>query len=100
MHSTIIIKPVITEKTVSLAKQKNVYTFEVVKGANKYQVKEVIEKLYDVRVVGVRTIMVQAGTRKTGKRRLSSQTSVSKKALISLKKGDTIPLFDIGETEN
>ncbi len=99
MNPYIIKNPIITEKTVGLAKSKNIYTFEVEKSAAKPQIKEVVEQLYPVTVVNVRTVMVQSSFRKTGKRRMLSPVGRTKKAFVTLKQGDTIALFDVGSTE-
>lgn len=99
MNPYIIKNPIITEKTIDLAKSKNIYTFEVEKSSNKHQIKETVELLYPVAVTNVRTVMMQANYRKTGKRRMLSSVGRTKKAFVTLKQGDTIALFDIGETE-
>lgn len=99
MNPYVIKRPLITEKTVQLAKQDNTYSFEVVMTANKNQIKETIEKLYPVRVTSVRTVTLQPGVKRTGRKRIQTATTKTKKALVTLKSGDTIPLFDIGGNE-
>ena len=59
LHETEVIKrPLVSEKSSFLAQSKNSYTFEVDKKAYKEQIKAAIEKLYNVKVVGVRTANV------------------------------------------
>ncbi|MFN4212561.1 MAG: 50S ribosomal protein L23 [Microgenomates group bacterium] len=82
----IILAPILTEKTTKLAKNK-VYVFKVNRLANKFQIKEVLEKLYPVKVGKVR-IQVQKGQRKkVGKRRVIKKLPKEKIAYVSLVKG-------------
>lgn len=99
MSLDIIKAPVVTEKTISLANKNNVYTFLVERTANKTQIKEAITKLYKVEVIAINTIMNQADFKRTGRKRVTVRLAKEKKALITLKKGDTIDLFDIGGNE-
>lgn len=96
MKSYLIKKPVITEKSIALANQENVYTFLVSLKANKSQVKTAVEQLYEVEVERVNTVIMPSKRRRVGKKRLHKLETVNKKALIKLKEGDTIDLFDIG----
>ena len=99
MKTYIIKKPVVTEKSLSLAKTQNVYTFEVDQKANKNQIVEAIESLFGVNVERINTIHGFKSIKKTGKKRMSSTVNPKKKALIKLKLGQTIDLFDIGGKE-
>lgn len=92
----IIKAPVITERTLSLANKQNVYTFEVARAANKNQIKTAIEQAFAVSVLAVNTVMSARAKKKTGKKRMLTTTAKTKKALVKLKKGDSITLFDIG----
>jgi len=96
MNAYIIKKPVITEKTLKLANTQNVYTFEVAKTANKNQVKEAMEKVFNVKVIAVNTVMRSTKRQKTGRRRLQILMPKTKKAMIKIQDGQTIELFDIG----
>lgn len=78
-----------------LANTQNTYTFEVERLSNKQQIKEAVEKLYGVTVLRVNTTLRNASAKKTGKRRLSTSVSQVKKAMVTLKEGDQIELFDI-----
>lgn len=99
MHTHILKRPIVTERSLALANKENTYTFEVSTAAGKNQVKTLIEALYEVTVVRVRTIVRQPQHRKTGKRRLGRMTARSKKALVTLKKGQTLEIFDVGGQE-
>ncbi len=97
MNPYIIKKPLITEKTVELANKQNIYTFAVGATANKNQIKEAVEALYNVTVVEINTVVRQPEEKKTGKKRLSVTMPRKKKALVKLAEGQTIDLFDISE---
>jgi large subunit ribosomal protein L23 len=95
MHTQILKRPLITEKTLFLANTANAYTFEVQPFATKTQVKKAIEDLFKVKVVGVSTVMRGRSMRRTGKRRVTMIVPRKKKAIVTLAKGQTIALFDI-----
>jgi large subunit ribosomal protein L23 len=84
-------KPLITEKgTAQQALGK--YSFEVAEGANKAQVKQAVEKAFKVTVTGVNVIMVKGKTKRAGRRMMT--TPPWKKAIVTLKAGDKIQLFE------
>ena len=85
----VIIAPVVTEKSMTL-KNNNVYTFKVASSANKIQIKEAIEKIFNVKVTAIRTINVKPKKRRVG--RYTGMTNRSKKAIVTLKEGQTIDL--------
>ena len=92
LHETEIIKtPLISEKSTFLANVKNAYTFEVDKSATKEQIKAAIEKLYNVTVVGVRTVNVPGKPRRT--RSGEKTTGEWKKAMVKLHPDQKIDLF-------
>lgn len=95
MNPYILKRPIITEKSMQLANDRNTYTFEVDRLANKQQLKEAVEELYDVTVLNVNTTTRNSSVKKTGKRRLKKSVGQVKKAMITLKEGDQIELFDI-----
>jgi large subunit ribosomal protein L23 len=70
----------------------NKYAFEVAEGANKLQVKKAVEKAFNVHVTTVNVIMVPSKTRRVGRRQIL--TSPWKKAVVTLKPGDKIGLFE------
>lgn len=95
MHTFIVKQPVITEKTLRLASLANTYTFEVARSASKTQIQQAIEDLYKVEVTSVNTIVGHRSQKATGRKRIKRVQSSTKKALVMLKPGQTIALFDL-----
>jgi large subunit ribosomal protein L23 len=92
LHETEVIrKPLISEKSTFLATVKNAYSFEVDKSADKPQIKAAIEKLYNVKVLDVRTANVEGKTRRT--RTGFKKTREWKKAIVTLHADNKIDLF-------
>ncbi|MDE5929324.1 MAG: 50S ribosomal protein L23 [Muribaculaceae bacterium] len=91
----IMIKPIVTEKATKLTEKLNRYTFRVSPEANKYQIKALVEKLYDVKVVRVNTAVVRGKnkSRWTKSGLLRGNTSRWKKAFITLAEGQTIDFY-------
>ncbi|MEK7097178.1 MAG: 50S ribosomal protein L23 [Patescibacteria group bacterium] len=87
----ILIKPILTEKATNLV-QSNVYMFEVDKKANKFQVKEALEKLYKVKTGEVKVMIRKGKEKKVGKKGLLKKASDRKIAFIKLLEGK-IDLF-------
>ena len=87
----ILRRPVITEKNTLLIEQ-NKYTFEVARGANKPQIKEAVEKAFKVKVADVNVIHMPGKMRRAGRRR--GMTPSWKKAVVTLKEGNKIELFE------
>ena len=85
----IILAPVITEKS-EIAREAGKYTFKVDPKANKIEIKEAIEKLFNVKVTSIRTINVKPKKRRVG--RYTGLTNRSKKAIVTLQEGQTIDL--------
>ena len=90
-YRDIIIKPVVTEKSMNL-QADNKYTFIVDTRANKTEIKNAIEKIFNVEVIQVNTINVKGKPKRVG--RFVGKTSDKKKAIVSLKPGQTIQLFE------
>jgi large subunit ribosomal protein L23 len=89
--SQIIIRPVVSEKSYVLATAGK-YTFRVHPDAHKTQIKQAVELLFDgVRVIGVRTSSVPSKPKRRGV--TSGRTRSWKKAVVQLREGDTIPIF-------
>ena len=88
----IIIKPIITERSMD-ALQTGKYTFKVDKNANKIEIAEAIEKLFDVKVAKVNTMNCNGRTKRVG--RYVGKTADWKKAIVTLKEDSkTIEFFD------
>lgn len=83
--------PIVTEKT-ALQETKGVYTFKVSKSADKHQVKKAIEDVYGVTPEKVRMINVLGKNSRSG--HSMKKKSEYKKAIISLKSGDSIQIFE------
>ena len=86
----IIKSPIITEKSASLAQEKNTITFSVDPKANKTEIKNAIEKIFDVKVDSVNTINVKPKKKWVG--RYVGKTNKVKKAIVKLKEGSKIEL--------
>ena len=84
--------PKMSEKTLSLKEEANQFAFEVDQRANKIQIKESIEKSFKVSVLKVRTMNVRGKIKRLG--RYQGLKSSWKKAIITLKEGDTIEYFE------
>ena len=89
----IIKRPLIlTEKGNQLREASNQYLFEVARGANKTQIRSAVEQLWKVSVLKVHTINVRGRMRRMG--RGHAKTQNWKKAIVSLKTGDSIDFFE------
>ncbi|CBE67617.1 MAG: 50S ribosomal protein L23 [Candidatus Methylomirabilis oxygeniifera] len=88
----IIRRPLITEKGTDLKDQTNQYLFEVAGNANKIEIKRAVESLFGVKVRQVRTLSVKGKTKRLG--RFIGRTSDWKKAIATLKEGETIEFFE------
>ena len=89
-YRNIIKAPIITEKTADLAQNANTYTFSVDTKANKTQIKQAIEALFNVKVESVNTINVKTKKKRVG--RYVGKTNKVKKAIVKLKEGSSIEL--------
>jgi large subunit ribosomal protein L23 len=87
----VLVRPLITEKGTLLAEQ-NKYAFQVAKGANKLQIKDAVEKAFDVQVIAVNTMVMPGKTKRVG--RSKGVTSEWKKAIVTLAEGDRIEFFE------
>ncbi|MDI6815162.1 MAG: 50S ribosomal protein L23 [Dehalococcoidales bacterium] len=84
-------RPLITEKNTVLQAQGK-YAFEVAEGANKHQIKQAVEKAFKVKVTTVNVMTVPGKRRRMGRRQVL--TPPWKKAIVTLKPGDKIELFE------
>ena len=89
--NSVIIKPLVTEKSTHLQATRNSYAFQVNPEANKHQIKTAIEKQYNVRVKDVRTMNRKGKPRRS--RHKMTTTSDWKKAVIVLDENSRIELF-------
>ena len=84
--------PIMSEKTLSLKEEANQFAFVVDQRANKIEIKESIEKSFKVSVLKVRTMNVRGKKKRLG--RYQGLKSSWKKAIVTLKEGDTIEYFE------
>ena len=73
------------------------YSFKVDKSSNKRQIKSEIEKRFNVSVTGISTSIVKGRTARVGQRRVEKKLGDFKKAIVALKPGEKIGLFELGE---
>ena len=93
MHSYKVLKrPVVTEKSNYLADAFNSYVFEVDPRANKHQVRDAVQEVFEVTVEKVAIMKVKGKSRRFG--RHIGRTSDWKKAIVTLAAGDTISFFE------
>ncbi|QVK21423.1 50S ribosomal protein L23 [Mycoplasmatota bacterium] len=85
-------RPIITEKSMSLVEMGK-YTFEVAQDANKIEIKDAVGKLFNVDVEKVNLINGKAKKKRVGKH--SGYTAKVKKAIVTIKKGQSIDIFEI-----
>jgi len=95
MNPYLIIHPVITEKSLMLVASQNAYTFEVQRDASKQQIKDAVQATFNVDVEGVNTIFGHRSLKATGRKRLQRRQPKIKKAVVTVKAGQKIELFDI-----
>ena len=95
MAKRILIKPIITEKSSAQTEAANQYTFMVDKKANKTEIKRAIEKLYDVSIESVNTIIVPSKkkVRNTRSGMQRGTKSAYKKAIVRVTYGEEIDLY-------
>ena len=89
----IIKEPIITEKSMQLKEQFNKYTFKVAKDANKIEIKNAVEALFNVKVLSVATITVLPKNKRVGQ--YAGKTAGYKKAICKLAEGNKIDAFEL-----
>jgi large subunit ribosomal protein L23 len=88
----VIIKPIVTEKSMKLMQDQNKITLRVAKDANATQIKLAFQNLFNKKVEKVNIINVRSKPKRVG--RFDGFTSAYKKAIITLKKGEALDLFN------
>ncbi len=95
MGINILHKPVVTEKYTKLGEKLNKFAFIVDRNANKLQIKQAVEEMYEVEVTDVQTMQYTGKNRsrftKTGI--IKGRTQAYKKAVVTLKEGETIDFY-------
>jgi len=87
----VLIKPIVTEKSSALMAEGK-YSFKVDKAANKIEIKYAVETAFKVDVTDVRTMNMPGKVKRQGK--TSGMTPEWKKAIVTLKPGQRLPIFD------
>lgn len=93
-HRSVLIRPVVSEKSYALMAEGK-YTFRVDDRAHKTQIAQAVEKVFDVKVAGVRTSKVRAKPKRRGVH--NGHSRAWKKAVVQLAPGDRIDLFEGAE---
>jgi large subunit ribosomal protein L23 len=91
LHRTIV-RPIITERSSAAYQARGEYTFEVAPGATKHAIKEAIERLFGVTVTGVWTQNARGKARRVGQS--TGRRPHTKKAIVTLRDGDSIAIFE------
>jgi len=95
-YRSIILRPVVTEKSMREAEVGNCYTFEVHPEANKVEIGRAIEALFGVTVTNVNTMKVRGKQRRRSYRHRTGRTAQRKKAMVTLAEGDSIDVVEMG----
>lgn len=89
-YGDIIIAPVITEKSSAVSSDGKTYVFKCNKHANKFQIKDAVEKAFNVHVAKITTLNTKSKDKRVG--RYTGKTKTYKKAYVTLVDGDKIEL--------
>lgn len=93
---TTVLKPRMSEKAYGVSQLRNTYVFDVEGDSNKHSVARAVSEQYAVTVTGVRVVNLKGKTKRTvrkGGRPTMGRQSDVKKAYVTLKAGDTLPIF-------
>lgn len=95
MAKTILIKPLITEKSEKLSNGLNRYSFLVANGVNKIEIRKAIEETYGVKVSSVNTLVMpsKAKVRSSRSGAMRGRVAAFKKAVVTLPEGEQIDYF-------
>jgi large subunit ribosomal protein L23 len=96
--SDVIIRPIITEASMKIVPNGK-YSFVVARLADKTAIKKAVNKLFNVTVVAIATSVVKGKTKRVGPRRAEVTQSAWKKAIVTVKTGEKIYLFEPGGEE-
>lgn len=94
---SIVLNPRLSEKAYGLSEERNTYIFSVVAGTNKFDIAKAVAGQYEVKVKKVRIAGVPGKSvrayRQRGRKSISGQRSDIRKAYVTLKEGDKLPIF-------
>ena len=88
----VLLAPVVSEKSYAQIELNNTYSFRIHPDAHKTQVRQAVEELFDVKVVGVNIVKMPAKPKRRGM--IKGTRPGWKKAIVELKAGDTIEIFE------
>lgn len=89
--AAIIVRPIVSEKSENNQVENNQYTFEVLRSANKIEIRKAVAMTFGVRVTNVQTLVVRGDRRRVG--RFQGKTRSWKKAVVTLAEGESIALY-------
>ncbi len=98
MHRVTILRPLINEKSMSLV-EASFYTFEVERDATKAQISKLVAEKFKVTPLSVKIINLHGKTKQQRSRKGYYQTAGSKKAIVKVKPGQKIALFEVAQPE-
>jgi len=96
LPETILLQPILTEKMLHAQEVNRQYAFKVLRNANKIEIKHAVEVKFNVGVDTVRTVVVKGKSKRMNTRRglTSGKRSSWKKAIVTLREGDSIDFFE------
>ena len=89
---SVLLAPVVSEKSYGMIAERGKYTFKVHEDAHKTQIRQAVEELFDVRVSSVNIVKVQSKPKRRGLTR--GRRPGWKKAIVQLREGDSIEIFE------
>lgn len=92
-HRAIILRPLVTEKSMRESAEQNKYSFKVDPRANKIQIARAIEAIFNVRVLDVNTLMIHGKARRRSYKHRTGHTARWKKAIVTLAPGSSIDVL-------
>lgn len=95
-HRAIILRPLVTEKSMRESSENNKYSFKVDPRANKIQIARAVEAIFNVRVTDVHTMNVVGKSRRRSYKYRVGKTAKWKKAIVTLAQGSTIDILEGG----
>lgn len=99
MDTTIVLLgPVISEKSIENTTSNN-YTFYVAKKATKKEIAEAVTKQFDVEVLQVKIVNIRGKKVRFGKKRIEGKKKDKRKAIVTIKAGQKIEIFDFGQAQ-
>lgn len=95
-YRSMILQPIVTEKSMEQSEELHKYHFRVHPDANKIDIRHAVESLFDVSVTDVNTMMVRGKSRRRSYRYRVGKTARWKKAIVTVRPGDRIQVIETG----